>query len=340
MLPRLLFPLSLFGSAIAVFTNGDIHGTLAESDDVSSFRLLVVQRSRYINLETRLKTNLETWIPLLSKQDKLLTFVSAHGKKSNETVIPKALGLVAVDCADEHGLLCTAAEYQRIALPMMKKYDAMYVIDDDTYLHPSNLKKTLKQMFKDEGVNGTAFGVIGCGVPYPPPATVSGWCGGAGFGFSRASAIKLMQTPIHGPAMDAGGPDKKNGHMRVHTGKKSPADGFVNAFLEEKQYAVQVAKGSEVTEDVVVGSSWKKQGVPLQTLKGAHGWRLTEEKLQTALHSCEPSPVFFHRMTEQMKTHIHESLRNVPVCGFSLAQTLQPSYLDQLDAFVASNGKL
>eukprot|EP00927_Polykrikos_kofoidii_P051361 TRINITY_DN45156_c0_g1_i1.p1 TRINITY_DN45156_c0_g1~~TRINITY_DN45156_c0_g1_i1.p1 ORF type:complete len:364 (-),score=48.00 TRINITY_DN45156_c0_g1_i1:139-1230(-) len=317
--------------------------TVPGDADVDNFRLLVVIRSRYAHLESRIQPSLDTWIPLLGPNDRVLTFVSSRAPMENQSSFPDAVHLIPVDCAEGHDLVCVAAEYHRVVLPMMHKYDAMHIIDDDVYLNPRPFKQVLMQQIAAAPKGVVAFGIPGCGIPWPEPPTVVGWCGGGGFGLSQNAAMKLLKTPVSGPPTDGGGPEGPLvGVLRQHVGPRTKADGFVNLLLTQTQTSFALPLVKYVPEDVIVGSTWRSRAIDLVLLNGLYAWPLEEPQLVNALETCDPVPLLFHYADRKLKTRIHESLKHHKDCKLQLLQSsqLDAAYLEDLRAYIASNGRV
>merc|ERR1719453_2105529 len=119
-------------------------------------------------------------------QDRVITVVSDPGlKKSAAAPKLKGVPITAINCPDSHnvGLNCEMGEVFRQVLPLAAdKYDGFFVVDDDAYLDVPNLRKTMSRLS-----GKVALGVWGCAEkPW------FGFCGGAGYGLTKAGAIALV----------------------------------------------------------------------------------------------------------------------------------------------------
>eukprot|EP00927_Polykrikos_kofoidii_P019485 TRINITY_DN19110_c0_g1_i1.p1 TRINITY_DN19110_c0_g1~~TRINITY_DN19110_c0_g1_i1.p1 ORF type:complete len:386 (+),score=70.94 TRINITY_DN19110_c0_g1_i1:154-1311(+) len=284
----------------------------------SDFRLLILQRSRYVNLMSRLVPNSMSWIKLLGPKDHVVTVVAARGQRPElAEVFPPELGLFEADCEDSHDLMCVSAEAHRKVLPIMNDFDAMYVVDDDVYLYPPTLKKALRRQIalakRDGSQEPLAFGMYGCSAApkdnSPPLEPLHGFCGGAGFGLSQAGAFLLMQIPLQGPKLDAGNAGGLAAGTRIHESAYNPADGYVNSFLQTGQDVLSKYKlfvnETNPREDLVIGSTWKRAGLKVVPVDGVYAWTVNDKDVEHLVHSCSPEPVLFHYADDVKKARLH-----------------------------------
>jgi len=303
----------------------------SEAKDSAFPRLLLVQTSRLVSLESRLLPSRDTWIRRLNQSaggDKLLTVVSKGGDTAVDvSAFPPELGVTLLDCPDSHDLTCTVAEVQRLTLPMMKDFDALFIFDDDVYLFPDNLKSALREnRVKTAGAvphppepkqkghalswQGGVFGVFGCGLPCCPEQglemTIHGWCGGSGYGMSKGAAMHLLETPL-GSSLPFTVRDYAEGLVEYNK-TSTRADGYVNAFLRKgldmmKRKQIMIGE-HEPRGDVHLGAAWKEAGLPVWNLDGLYGWSVKGADLDKKLQSCDPPPVLFHYVTSDEKRYI------------------------------------
>jgi hypothetical protein len=343
----MIFRLLVF--AISALTNGSDEGVCllqsrflgatglaenSETKDPAFPRLLLVQTSRLVSLESRLLPSRETWIRRFTQNeggDKLLTVVSkGEDEVVDVTAFPPELGLTLLDCPDSHDLTCTLAEVQRLTLPMMKDFDVLFIFDDDVYLFPDNLKYVLRhnrvhvpgqedapggeKEQHDLSWKGGVLGVFGCGLPCCPEhgkvMTVHGWCGGSGYGMSKDAALRLMETPLNS-SLPLAVRDYTEGLMTYNKSSTS-ADGYVNSFLRKglemmKRHEIMTGE-HEPRGDVHVGAAWKEAGLPVWNLDGLYGWSLKREDLDKKLRSCDPPPVLFHYVDGDTKRYIDSTV--------------------------------
>jgi hypothetical protein len=318
--------------------------TNAEMKDTAFPRLLLVQTSRLISLESRLLSSRDTWIQRFKQNkgnDRLITVVS-KGKDEviDDSAFPPELGITVLDCPDSHDLTCTLAEVQRLTLPMMEDFDALFIFDDDVYLFPENLKSALRHnrvhaAGREEHApetgriehalswKGGVFGVFGCGLPccqeQGKQMTVHGWCGGSGYGMSRDAAMRLMKTPL-GASLPLAVRDYTEGIVKYNK-TATRADGYVNEFLRKgldmmKRHEIMTGE-HEPRGDVHLGAAWKEAGLPVWNLDGLYGWSVKGEELDKKLQSCDPPPVLFHYVNDETKRYIDSKVE----IGWALAST-------------------
>lgn len=302
-----------------------------DMNDAAFPRLLLVQTSRLASLKSRLLPSYDTWIRRFKQRDggdKLIT-VASKGKDEvvDVSAFPPELGLTLLDCPDSHDLTCTLAEVQRLALPMMDDFDALFIFDDDVYLFPENLKSALRHnrvhaagrkahapgaKRKEHGVSwrGGVFGIFGCGLPCCPEQgkvmTVHGWCGGAGYGMSKEAAKQLIETPLNS-SLPLAVRDYAEGLVKYNN-TSTRADGYVNAFLYKGLDMIkrdQIMMGEhEPRGDVHLGAAWNDAGLPVWNLDGLYGWSVKGADLDAKLQSCDPPPVLFHYVSSDTKRYI------------------------------------
>merc|ERR1719408_544478 len=130
----------------------------------------------------------------VSPEDRVITVASdplfARSRSANKTGLKLSLEgvpITPIDCPDSHnvGLNCEMGEVFRQVLPLVaEEYDGLFVVDDDAYLNVANLRKTFGKL---EGK--VAIGVWGCAEkPW------YGFCGGAGYGLTKAGVKALLAT--------------------------------------------------------------------------------------------------------------------------------------------------
>jgi hypothetical protein len=148
-----------------------------------------------------------------------------------------------------------------------------------------------------------AIGVWGCAEkPW------YGFCGGAGYGLTKAGARALVETTAT-KTVDAENSTKSVLSLESHKGPATPADAFVTRYLEE---SLRLFKGNEkhhAWEDVAFGSTVRDLGLKIETVDGLYGWALKPEDYARAVRSCNPLPINFHYVSTAQKQKLHEDLK-------------------------------
>merc|ERR1719428_1899739 len=274
-------------------------------DDGADTRLLIVLRTRYGNIDSRLQASRDTWMKEVSPQDRVITFVSDPGLQNNATgraAALKGLPITPIDCPDSHnvGLNCEMAEVFRQVLPIAAdEYDGFFVMDDDAYLDVPNLRNTFSKL--DGPV---ALGVWGCAEkPW------YGFCGGAGYGLTKAGARALVETTAK-QRVDAENSTKSVLSLEPHEGPATPADAFVTRYLQESLRLFEGNAKHHAWEDVAFGATVKALGLQIKTVDGLYGWALNTTQYDRAVRSCNPLPINFHYVSSSLKYTLHEGLRS------------------------------
>lgn len=309
-----------------------------DSSAVERTRVLIVLRTRYQNLHTRMTTSRDTWMQRVGEDDKVLVVVADPGlktaKSGNAPTLP-GVEVTPIDCPDSHnvGLNCEMSEVFRMVLPMVvDTYDALFVVDDDAYLDVPNLKTAVES---EKGP--VAFGVWGC---TEPPYV--GFCGGGGYGLTKEAARQLLQSPealLQSTQAGGGASTKSVLKEAAWTGEQGRADAFVTRYLNASQAIYDLPKHL-AWEDVAFGVTVKKIGVPTETLGGLYGWKLDLQQYDKAVRSCHPLPVNFHYVTEETKRQLHKDLVELgcsaetarATAGSALALAQQAWYISAREA--------
>jgi hypothetical protein len=277
-------------------------------DDGADLGLLIILRTRYENIDTRLKHSRDTWMKEVLPQDRVITVVSDPGLKKSAAA-PKLEGvpITAINCPDSHnvGLNCEMGEVFRQVLPLAaEQYDGFFVVDDDAYLDVPNLRKAFTKLNRQISDGKVAFGVWGC-VEKP----WYGFCGGAGYGVTKAGARALMNLTATSDRVDAANSTKSELKLEAHKGTASSADEFVTQYLEE---SLRLFKGNarhHAWEDVAFGATVKNLGLKIEKLDGLYGWALKPDDYEKAVRSCNPLPINFHYVTTELKHKLHTDLK-------------------------------
>jgi hypothetical protein len=270
----------------------------------ADLRLLIVLRTRYGNIESRLQASRDSWMKEVLPQDRVITVVSDQGLKMNASgSSPQLEGvpITPIDCPDSHnvGLNCEMAEVFRQVLPLAaEEYDGFFVVDDDAYLNVANLRKTFGTL---EGK--VAIGVWGCAEkPW------YGFCGGAGYGLTKAGARALVDLTTTTDSVDAENSTKSTLSLETHTGPATRADAFVTRYLEESLRLFEGNEKHHAWEDVAFGATVKAVGLKIQTVDGLYGWGLKPEEYERAVRSCNPVPINFHYVSTSQKYKLKADL--------------------------------
>jgi hypothetical protein len=272
-------------------------------EDEADIRLLIILRTRYDNTASRLTASRDTWMKEVSPRDRVVTFASDKGvsaKSSGATL--EGVPITPIHCMDSHnvGLNCEMAEVFRQLLPLAAtEYDGFFVVDDDSYLNVQNLRKTFSKL-----KGKVAFGVWGCAEkPW------YGFCGGAGYGITRAGAKALVE--MHGAQrMDAENSTKYVLSLERHDGPETTADAFVSRYLDESVRLQEGNKNHHAWEDVAFGATVKALGLQIQTVDGLYGWQLNSTQYDMAVRSCNPLPINFHYVTTDLKFKLQKDLKS------------------------------
>ena len=278
-------------------------------------RLLILSISNPRTIESRLVPNIQTWVPTLGPEDKLITVIADPELKHTKVVKdPRyaSLGLHQVDCPTSHriGATCLVTEGMRILFPLMHNFDVIWRMDDDVFLVPRNLKA---ELCRDPSVQ--TFGCPGCGKdPF------IGYCGGCGLGFvvedflrTEAKLPQLPQgegttLPMRKDISKSVGENMKV-TLRPHTA--TPGDRFLDRFFQTAQAILDA--GLDVWEDVTFGCTFKKLGLSVRGMFGLHGWPLGEKLMEAACTEKMGKPILFHYVDEATKRKLH-SLINEGGC--------------------------
>jgi len=274
-------------------------------DAGADLRLLIILRTRYENIESRLQASRDTWMKEVLPQDRVITVASDQGltkSTAGRGVTLEGVPITPVDCPDSHnvGLNCEMGEVFRQVLPLAADgYDGFFVVDDDAYLDVPNLRKTFSKL--DGKV---ALGVWGCAEkPW------FGFCGGAGYGLTKAGARALIDATVSKERVDAENSTKSVLSLEPHKGPATPADAFVTRYLEE---SLRLFKGNakhHAWEDVAFGATVKALGLTIRTIDGLYGWGLKPDQYERAVRSCNPLPINFHYVSSSLKQKLYTDLK-------------------------------
>jgi hypothetical protein len=297
--------------------------------------LVLVRSGLRPELQARVQSSADTWMTELGPGDHAFTFVAdkglAHLSAGRMEAYPLKAHVQFVDCPDSDVeaklYTCVMTEALRVLLPLMHQHDAFVVVDDDAYLSLPNLKAALRA-----GEVGEAFGVLGCGVPAKKPLA-TGFCGGCGFGLTRAGALKLMEDPLDGDARywDAGlkaaswedsmGETATRFLLRVDHDQGTWADGYLNGLIGR---ATELKQKLRVTppDDVLLGESMTRHGLDITNLPGLYGW--APKAGQYELSTCSPPPITFHRLSSDDKRRVHANIKRCTAHQESGAPCVHP----------------
>jgi hypothetical protein len=283
----------------------------------TNLRLLIILRTRFENIESRLQASRDTWMTEVMPQDRVITVASDPGLRRNATgqgVTLDGVPITPIDCPDSHnvGLNCEMGEVFRQVLPLAAtEYDGFFVVDDDAYLDVANLRKTISKY-----PGKVALGVWGCAEkPW------YGFCGGAGYGLTQSGARALVEAKAKGGArVDAENSTKSVLSLEPHRGPVSRADGFVTQYLQESLRLFQGNEKHHAWEDVAFGATVKALGLKIETVDGLYGWGLKPEEYERAVRSCNPLPINFHYVSTSQKHKLHKDLK-VHGCANEAAQS-------------------
>jgi hypothetical protein len=145
------------------------------------FKVLYIIRSIPKYYESRLKSQYNTWMKLLSKNDMVLVASDnlKHKDKFNlKYSTPKG-------CPRNHGDGPCCSESNAIVKALKEfKFDWVFILDDDVYLYP---KKVREILYKYRNNHNIGLGTTGC-----VAKGIGGFCGGGGYGFSRKCLKKIV----------------------------------------------------------------------------------------------------------------------------------------------------
>ena len=148
---------------------------------LKNFKILYIIRSIPKYYDDRLKSQYNTWMQLLTKQDDILVASDNYKHKDKYNLKYSTPS----NCPRNHGDGPCCSESNAIVKALKEiKFDWVFILDDDVYLYP---KKVREILYKYKDNHNVALGTPGC-----VAANISGFCGGGGYGFSRKCLEKIV----------------------------------------------------------------------------------------------------------------------------------------------------
>jgi hypothetical protein len=150
--------------------------------------VLFVINTTESNYSTRVKDIRTTWMKRVLEKDSLeILFLGGPDNKGMEDMVPSQCKVGYWEDSCKKADAITAA-YDFLQKPYGKRYDWVFLADDDVYLFPDNIQRMIVSLKSDPLKENKAWGINGCA--HQPCV---GFCGGGGYLLTRHALIDLEE---------------------------------------------------------------------------------------------------------------------------------------------------